>query len=471
VERECEQREGVDQYSRSSEPGALMMWRWLYALLLWLLLPVMLGRLVWRGLRNRGYLERWTERIGYWPRPLRSADVWIHAVSVGEVQAVQPLIRDLLARSPEVEVLVTTTTPTGARRLCELFPARVQHAFTPYDLGWIMHRFLSRVQPRLVLVVETEIWPTMLAACQRRSIPVMLANARLSERSARGYARLGDFTAATLRRFAVIAAQSQPDADRFIRLGADAERVQITGSIKFDLQLPASLRNRAEVLRHDWGVNRPVWVAASTHEGEEEVLIAVQRRLQRHFDGVLLILVPRHPERFERVAALLRREGVAMVRRSDERVCGNRCSVYLVDSMGELTLFLAAADAAFIGGSLVPVGGHNLLEAAALAVPIAVGPHCFNFAEITRLLAADGGAVQVADADALAGLLEHWLGDAAERTRVGEQAFGFVQRNRGALARLLALVDQQLEAGEQDDGTSPAGPPAGRGLARQSRAG
>lgn len=421
-----------------------MMWRWLYALLLWLLLPVMLGRLVWRGLRNRGYLERWTERIGYWPRPLRLADVWIHAVSVGEVQAVQPLIRELLARPPEIKVLVTTTTPTGARRLRELFPARVRHAFTPYDLGWIMHRFLRRVRPRLVLVVETEIWPTMLAACQRRSIPVILANARLSERSARGYARLGGFTAATLRRFAVIAAQSQADADRFIRLGADAERVHVTGSIKFDLQLPASLRDRAEALRHNWGVNRPVWVAASTHEGEEEALIAVQRRLRQHFDEVLLVLVPRHPERFDRVAALLRREGVTMVRRSEALACDSRCSVYLGDSMGELTLFLAAADAAFIGGSLVPVGGHNLLEAAALAVPIAVGPHCFNFAEITRLLSVEGGAEQVADADALADLLERWLGDAAERTRIGEQGFAFVQRNRGALARLLSVMNDYL---------------------------
>lgn len=418
-----------------------------YSLLLWLLLPVMIVRLLWRGLRSPGYLERWTERIGYWPQPPRPADVWIHAVSVGEVQAVQPLIRNLLARSPPAEVLVTTTTPTGARRLRELFPSRVQHAFTPYDLGWIMSRFLRRVQPRLVLVVETEIWPTMLKTCQRRAIPVILANARLSERSARGYARLGRFTASTFRRFAAIAAQSQPDAERFVRLGADAHHVSITGSIKFDLQVPASLRDRAEVLRRAWGVNRPVWVAASTHEGEEEALIAVQRRLRGRYEDALLVLVPRHPERFDRVAALLRREGAETARRSEDRTCDRRCSIYLVDSMGELTLFLAAADAAFIGGSLVPIGGHNLLEAAALAVPIAVGPHCFNFAEITRLLVDAEGAVQVADAAALGDLLERWLGDAAERAQVGERALAFVERNRGALERLLELVDGHLEAG------------------------
>jgi 3-deoxy-D-manno-octulosonic-acid transferase len=286
----------------------------------------------------------------------------------------------------------------------------------------------------------------MLAHCEQRGIPVILANARLSERSARGYARVAGLTARTFRRFAMIAAQSQADADRFIRLGADPSQVAVTGSIKFDLQLPASLRDRAEVLRHGWGINRLVWVAGSTHEGEEEQLVAVQRRLRRRFNDVLLVLVPRHPERFERVAALLRREDIQMVRRSDNQRCDPSCSVYLVDSMGELTLFLAAADAAFIGGSLVPVGGHNLLEAAGLAVPVAVGPYCFNFAEITRMLVACQGAVQVADADELYRLLERWLGDAAERTRVGEQGFAFFQDNRGALERLLGLIDAQLDA-------------------------
>jgi 3-deoxy-D-manno-octulosonic-acid transferase len=421
------------------------MLRLIYRILLWLLLPVMLLRLFWRALSHRGYLERWPERIGIWARPLRPVDVWIHAVSVGEVQAVQPLIRNLLGRTPAVRVMVTTTTPTGARRLRDLFGERVSHAFTPYDLGWIMRRFLRRVQPRLVLVVETEVWPTMLETCSRAAIPVILANARLSARSAGGYARLGGFTRETFRRFATIAAQSQEDAARFIELGADPAAVQVTGSIKLDLQLPASLLDRAEVIRREWGINRPVWVAASTHEGEEEALIAVQQQLREHLADVLLVLVPRHPERFERVAGLVRRAGLAVKRRSEGRLCDGDCAVYLVDSMGELPLFLAAADVAFIGGSLVPVGGHNLLEPAALAVPIAIGPHTFNVAEITRLLVADGGAVQVADADALATLLARWLGDAAERTLAGERAFAFVRRNRGALARLLAIVDAQLD--------------------------
>lgn len=416
----------------------------LYRLLIWLLLPVMLVRLFWRALSNRGYLERWPERIGVWAKPIKPADLWIHAVSVGEVQAVQPLIRALLGRTPAVRVMVTTTTPTGARRLEDLFGGRVQHAFTPYDLGWIMRRFLRRVKPRLVLVVETEIWPTMLEACARAGVPVILANARLSARSARGYARLGAFTARTFRRFTVIAAQGQEDADRFVQLGADPSAVRVIGSIKLDLQLPGSLRDRAEVLRREWGINRPVWVCASTHEGEEDSLIAVHRKLREQFPEALLVLVPRHPERFERVAALVRRSGLSLMRRSEGRPDAGGCAVYLVDSMGELRLFLAAADVAFVGGSLVPVGGHNLLEPAALSVPVAIGPHSFNVAEITRLLVADGGAVQVEHADALEALLLRWLGDAAERTYAGERAFAFVQRNRGALDRLLALVDEHI---------------------------
>jgi len=424
--------------------------RSLYSLLLLFLLPLVLLRLFWRGYRNPAYLERWPERLGYWRQPLRPAELWIHAVSVGEVQAMQPLIRDLLGRDPALSLLVTTTTPTGARQLQALFGERVRHSFTPYDLPWIMRRFLNRVRPRLVLVVETEIWPNMLASCAAREIPVILANARMSPRSARGYARVGGFTARTLQRFRCIAAQSQSDAARFIQLGAAADRVQVTGSIKFDVRLPASLRDRAEVLRRGWGVNRPVWVAASTHEGEEELLLGVQRQLRQGFAEVLLVLVPRHPERFERVAALVRREGLAMVQRSAGLGAGATCSVYLVDTMGELPLFLAAADVAFIGGSLVPVGGHNLLEAAALGVPVAIGPHSFNFAEITRLLVAEEGAVQVKTAAALEQQLQAWLGDAAERARIGEQGLAFVERNRGALQRLLLILDRELQGLEPE---------------------
>jgi len=429
--------------------------RHLYSLLLWLLLPLVLLRLFWRSRRAPAYRERWLERLGCFGASPRPAEVWIHAVSVGEVQAAQPLIRHLLRQRRSV--LVTTTTPTGTRRLRDLLADAVQHRYTPLDLRPIMGRFLDAVSPRLVLVMETEIWPNMLAACGQRGIDVMLVNARLSPRSARGYARVRRFSAETMRSFALIAAQSLDDANRFESLGVDPTRILVTGSIKFDVQLPGSLVERAEVMRRAWGINRAVWVAASTHEGEEPQLLAAHERVRLRHPDALLVLVPRHPERFERVAALVPRFGMRLARRSLQQACDAETAVYLGDTMGELPVFLAAADVAFIGGSLVPTGGHNLLEPAAVGVPVLIGPHSFNFAEITRLLVEREAAVQVADAQALSDWLVRWLGDAAERARIGENGRQAVQRNRGALDRLIQLVDVRLgpEPGPEDQGKGP----------------
>lgn len=413
----------------------------LYTLLLYLLLPLALLRLLWRSRRSPGYRERWLERLGlYGDRPLEAA-VWLHAVSVGEVQAAAPLLRHLIAHHPR-GVVVTTTTPTGAKRLRDLFEDRVRQVYTPYDLPPVMGRFLDAVRPDLVLVMETEIWPNMLRACAARGVPVVLANARLSARSAQGYARLGGLTRETLGRFTAIAAQGSEDAARFRALGVPAERVEVTGNLKFDLRLPASLVERAEVMRRDWGTERPVWVAASTHEGEEEPILAAHREIRAHRPDALLVLVPRHPERFERVAGLVARQGLALARRSAHTRCTGEVAVYLGDTMGELPVLLAAADAAFIGGSLVPVGGHNLLEAAAAGVPVAIGPEVFNFAEITALLVAERAAVQVADASELARVMTEWLGDAALRAAIGENGRRVVEQNRGALERLLRLIER-----------------------------
>lgn len=422
------------------------MLRHLYSSLFWFLLPLVLLRLFWRSRRAPAYRERWRERLAFFETAPRPVDVWIHAVSVGEVQAAQPLIRHLLRRGQRV--LVTTTTPTGARRLQDLFAGAVQHRYAPLDLGWILRRFLNAVSPRLVLVMETEIWPNMLVACERRGIDVMLINARLSARSARGYARVPRFSAETMRRFAVIAAQGADDAARFEALGVEPQRISVTGSIKFDVQLPASIMDRAEVMRREWGVDRPVWVAASTREGEEELLLAAHDQVRLMHPTTLLVLVPRHPERFERVAALLQRRGLLFARRSLGDTCTSSTAVFLGDTMGELPVFLAAADVAFVGGSLVPNGGHNLLEPAALGVPVLTGPHSFNFAEITRLLIDRDAAVQIADTDELATWLTRWLGDAAERARVGENGRRTIEQNRGALGRLVTLVDARLGLGE-----------------------
>ncbi len=414
----------------------------LYNLLLYLALPFLLLRLVWRSRHAPAYRERWGERLGlYSRRPLR-AGIWIHAVSVGEVQTAAALIKHFLERYPHTGVMVTTTTPTGSERLRGLFEDTVRHVYTPFDLTPIMNRFLDAVRPRLAIVMETEIWPNMLGACERRGIPVVLANARLSARSAQGYARLGGFTGETLRRFAAIGAQSPDDAARFQALGVPGEQVQVTGNIKFDVCRPGSLLDHAEVLRRFWGIQRPVWVAASTHEGEEEQILRAHRKILEQLPGALLVLVPRHPGRFERVAALVAHRGFGLARRSTRDPCGEQVSVFLGDTMGELPAFLAAGDVAFIGGSLVPTGGHNLLEAAAVGVPVAVGPHVFNFVQIAELMMQEGAAVQVKDAHALAQCMKKWLGDATIRTQVGEQGRRVVQANQGALQRLLDLIEK-----------------------------
>jgi 3-deoxy-D-manno-octulosonic-acid transferase len=415
----------------------------LYSVLVYATLPIALLRLLWKSRHNSAYRKRWRERLGFYARDMRTAGYWIHAVSVGEVQAATPLIRHLLDRHPQDGVMVTTTTPTGSRRLRDLFEDRVSHVYTPVDLTPVVNRFLDAVHPRLVVVMETEIWPNMLRACQARGVPVILANARLSQRSARGYARIGPFTRETFGRLRAIAAQSPQDAERFRALGVSPERIHIIGSLKFDLRLPGSLLDQSEVMRRAWGTQRPVWVAASTHEGEEEQVLSAHRMILHRLPAALLVLVPRHPERFDRVAALVGRHGLGLARRSAGRVCTSETQVFLGDTMGELPVFLAAADAAFIGGSLVPVGGHNLLEAAAVGVPAAIGPHVFNFAQITELLVSEGGAVQVENADALARCMADWLSDAAARTRAGENGRRVVEQNRGVLKRLTELIEAE----------------------------
>jgi 3-deoxy-D-manno-octulosonic-acid transferase len=414
----------------------------LYSLLLYLALPAVLLRLLWRSLRAPAYRQRWRERLGVYGDESLRAGLWIHAVSVGETQAAAPLIKHFLEHHPGEGIMVTTTTPTGSQRLRALFEDQVRHVYTPYDLTPVVSRFLDRVQPRLLIVMETEVWPNILRVCQERGVPAILANARLSERSARGYARLGGLARATFARFAAIAAQGGSDAERFRALGAPAERVRVTGSLKFDVRLPASLQEGAEVVRRLWGIDRPVWVAASTHDGEEEQVLAAHREVLERLPRALLVLVPRHPERFERMAALVARQGFSLARRSAGGTYAAEAQVFLGDTMGELPVFIAAADAAFIGGSLVEIGGHNLLEAAAVGVPAAIGPHVFNFAEITALMVAEGAAVQVANSADLAHTMADWLSDASLRARIGEQGRRVVEENRGALRRLIDLVEE-----------------------------
>jgi 3-deoxy-D-manno-octulosonic-acid transferase len=418
--------------------------RRLYTLLVYLLVPLVLVRLAWRALRAPAYWRGWGERFGFGGELDGDAPtLWVHAVSVGEVQAALPLLRAIRIRHPGARLLVTTTTPTGALQVRSALredPDFV-HRYVPYDLPGAVRRFLARARPRLLVVMETELWPNLIHYTRAAGIPAILANARLSESSARGYGRVGPLARQTLRGFCAIAAQHPADAERLIALGAPKERVRVTGNVKADVRLSASLREQAAALRHAWGNNRPVWIAASTHEGEEEQVLDAFERIREALPEALLVLVPRHPERFARVARLCRRRGLTTVQRSTRRVAEPSTEVFLGDTMGELPLLYAAADVAFVGGSLVRVGGHNVLEPAALGLPVVVGPHTFNFAEVTRMLLDRGAARCIGSSAELADCVLEWLGDASRRHAVGERGREVVEGSRGALEALVALVE------------------------------
>lgn len=421
--------------------------RWLYTVLVAVLSPGLLAYMGWRGLRNRAYWQRWGERWGRLPATVQGPyALWIHAVSVGEVQVALPLVRRLRDQSPGLAILVTTTTPTGSERVRAALGDQVAHCYLPYDLPPLVRVFLDRVAPAGAVFVETELWPNYLAACVRRGIPCVLANARLSQRSARGYRRLGTLSRGMFNQLAAVAAQTREDAARVIDLGTPADRVRVTGSVKFDLRLPASLWEQAQVLRRALGVDRDVWIAASTHEGEDDAVLGAFAELRHHRPEALLMLVPRHPERFARVAALARRRGWETALRTGDPATWPQAAVFIGDTMGELPLFYAAADVAFVGGSLVPVGGHNLLEPAALGLPVVMGPHLFNFAEISRLMVERGAAVVVHDGNALARVVGRWLEDANLRHQTGERGRRVVEENRGALQRLVRLVRETVPA-------------------------
>lgn len=415
--------------------------RLVYSAVHYLLMPFILLHLAWRGLRNPAYWRRWAERFG---SGIASADerpvVWLHAVSVGEVQAAIPLVRGLLARYPSLAVLVTTTTPTGSERVRQALGSEVLHCYAPYDLPGAVQRFLNRIKPVVVVILETELWPNILHHCHRRSIPVLLANLRLSERSAKGYRHVPGLARAMLRNVSAIAAQSEDDAARLIRLGARRATVRVTGSVKFDVELPPSLREQAQVIRRAWGVDRAVWIAASTHEGEDEQVLEAFARVLRLTPNCLLVIVPRHPERFTRVASLCRRHGYHTVLRSDDPISCATVDVFIGDTMGELPVFYAASDVAFVGGSLVRVGGHNALEPAALGVPVVFGPHVFNFADISRRLCDIGAATLVQDTRTLADVVGRYLNDANLRHAAGQEGQRFVDLNRGAGDRMMAII-------------------------------
>lgn len=416
------------------------MTRFLYTVLFHLLLPLVLLRLLWRGRRAPDYLRRVYERFGF-SIPAMRGGLWVHAVSLGETLAAAPLINAWRLAHPGQAVFVSTMTPTGSSRVHALWGDDVLHAYAPYDLPWAWALFLHRVRPQMLVIMETELWPNMIHAAHKRGIPVLLANARLSERSAKGYARAAWLARPMLRKLAHIAAQDAATASRFRDLGVAEASISITGSMKFDITPPADLLERAQQLRVEWKLaHRQVFVAASTHSGEDMTVLSAFAVIRARHKHALLILVPRHPERFDNVAMLIRQKKLTLARRSLGEPLTQHTAVLLGDSVGELMLWYALADVAFVGGSLVPVGGHNVLEPMAMGVPTLSGPYIFNFQAIAdEMLSA--GALQLVEAPDLAracnALLDHPERASAQATA----ARVVLERNRGALQRQLNLID------------------------------
>ncbi len=431
------------------------MTRRLYSLLICLAAPVAFTVVLGRGLRDRRSWQGLGERFG-WGRRLRGGpSIWLHAVSLGEMTAAGPLVRALLSQYPESPVVLTTATLTGRARAGELFGNAVDIRFLPYDTPGAVARFLDRARPRLALIMETELWPNLFGECARRRVPVVLASARLSAKSVARYRRLGALIRGIFCADPLIAAQTRIDAERFIAIGAVSSQIHVVGNIKFDRELSQGVLARGGKLRASFGGERPSWIAGSTHAGEEEQVLEAHSQLLIARPDALLLLAPRHPDRFDAVADLLRRGGIRFTRRStmpkdaehpvDTQVVLAGTQVVLVDTVGELAALYGSADVAFVGGSLVPIGGHNLLEPAALGVPVLTGPSHYAGEDIAGLMLEQGAALQVADADELAAALKLLLADADERRRMGAIGRHLVESNRGSVLRLLELIGPLLQ--------------------------
>jgi 3-deoxy-D-manno-octulosonic-acid transferase len=419
--------------------------RVLYSLLWWLALPLVLGRLWWRGRKERGYRRHWAERLGVYrgPREARHT-IWVHAVSVGETRAAEPLVEALLRAWPHSRIVLTHMTPTGRATGHALFGhhgERLVQSYLPYDTGFMVTRFLRHFAPRICVLMETEVWPNLIAACQQAGVPVALVNARLSERSLRRGQRFGTLMAGAARAISLVAAQTEADALRVRSLGAPC--VHVTGNVKFDVVAPPAALETGAWLRTRIGA-RPVLLCASTRDGEEALILEALGRLGAPPAGLLLVIVPRHPQRFDEVARLAEAHGLRLERRSQLSEGQLDCEVLLGDSMGEMFAYYAACDCAFIGGSLLPLGGQNLIEACALGKPVLVGSHTFNFQQATDEAVGAGAAVRVQDADALLRQASALLADPAQRAAMGKQAFEFAEKHRGATARTVELLRQLI---------------------------
>ncbi|AWK13458.1 lipid IV(A) 3-deoxy-D-manno-octulosonic acid transferase [Candidatus Fukatsuia symbiotica] len=412
----------------------------LYQILFYLIQPLIWLRLLLRSRKAPAYRQRWGERYGFCAGKVAAKGILLHSVSVGETLAAIPLIKALRHHYPDMPITVTTMTPTGSERVKSALNNEVHHVYLPYDLPCAVNRFLNQLNPHLVIIMETELWPTLIHALHRRSIPLVIANARLSARSAARYQKLGHFIRQMLQRITLIAAQHHEDGERLISLGLKRCQLSVTGSLKFDIAITPELATRAATLRSQWASHRPVWIATSTHDGEETLLLAAYRKLLSTHPTLLLILVPRHPERFPTAIELVQKAGLNYMLRSRGEIPSASTQVVIGDTMGELMLLYGIADIAFVGGSLVKHGGHNPLEAAAHSIPILMGSHTFNFKEICAKLTKAKGLITVTDTLSLVQKMNFLLNDKNRLFYHGQQAVDVLYKNQGALQRLLHLL-------------------------------
>ena len=423
------------------------MYRVFYTALLYFLTPLVILRMFWRARKNPQYSDRWYQRFGFIPKIDRSQKViWIHAVSVGETLAAVPLIRELQKRYPDRLLAITTTTLTGSERVQSIFSNGVYHAYAPYDLPGAVNRFLRRMHPSLVIVMETELWPNLINCCHAATIPVVIANARMSEKSSRGYQRFSQLTKNMLEKINCVVAQHTDDGKNFLKLGLSETQLTIAGNIKFDALLNSELSSRASRLKLEWSGqnNRRIFLAASTHQGEDEIVLDAYKKIRKNYPELLLVLVPRHPERFSEVAQLCLDHDLSIVKRSDSVGPKRYDQVLLGDTMGELMLFYGACDVSFVGGSLIPSGGHSLIEPAIWGTPLISGPSLYNFSEVSQLLTDVQGMRICQDSSSMAKTVQELLGDTLEARRMGTAAKSVAEGNRGALGKLMKVIDGQI---------------------------
>lgn len=430
--------------------------RLMYSVGFALAMPWVILRLLWRSRHNKAYRQRWSERLGLASIKQKKHGIWLHTVSMGESIGATAFIEAILQQAPDVPVTVTTMTITGSDYIRKTFGDRIGHQYIPYDFFWMQKRFLKALCPRIVIIFETELWPNMLAACQRQQVPVFLANGRLSERSMQRYQIIGPLVRAMLKAIDLMAVQEPAHQARFVALGMQSDRIQVTGSLKYDVTISTQTQTQGQRLRQMVGNTRRMWIAASTHEGEEAIVLQAHRLIQQTLPNALLVLVPRHPERFDAVYHDATKAGFDVARYTEtanwQGVQMADMDVILGDVMGQLLTLYASCDAAFIGGSLIEHGGHNPLEAAALGLPMATGMHMYNFTQITQQLRKAGVLQQVSSAQTLADCLMSWLcAPAVQMQGLQEQAKALVRQNRGATDKHIQLVWPYLDLDQAGD--------------------